>query len=83
MPQWCPRSQKPVCSGWYYVWQGIESAPVGMRYFDDSNNSWWAPTKDGLVPNDSFAEFLYYPGISDRQGTYVAAPVKYPRRRRR
>lgn len=70
MPQWFDRkTHYPSQAGWYYVRQSSRAARIGIRYFDDSDRSWWHPSKDGLHPNDTFEAFLFYPGITDRQGT--------------
>ena len=69
---WMPRRTDPMHSGWYYVRETQPRLCVGIRYFDDSNQTWWAVSKDGkndgsLVPNEAFHDWLTIPNISDRQ----------------
>jgi hypothetical protein len=69
---WMPRRTDPIHSGWYYVREVQPRLHVGIRYFDDSNQSWWAISKDGkndgsLVPNETFHDWLTIPNITDRQ----------------
>lgn len=54
--QWCPKNALPSMSGYYYVRMHVADK-VGMRYFDDSNNTWWLPGRK-WSPNDSFSEWL-------------------------
>jgi len=69
---WMPRRTDPTHSGWYYVREVQPRLCVGIRYFDDSDQTWWAVSKDGkndgsLVPNETFYDWLTIPHISDRQ----------------
>lgn len=66
--KWMPKNSKPAKPGWHYVREVTPRLCVGIRYFDDSKDgSWWAACKDGIVPNDTFFDWLNVPGISDRQ----------------
>ena len=67
-----PKRTDPNYAGWYYVREKWPSSCVGVRYFDDSNQTWWAVSKDSkndgaLVPNESFYDWLTIPSVSDRQ----------------
>lgn len=69
---WMPHGADPLYSGWYYVMEDTPKRTIGIRYFDDSNQSWWAVSKDAkndgaLVPNETFKGWLVVPGISDHQ----------------
>lgn len=69
---WMPRRTDPMHSGWYYVREVQPRLCVGIRYFDDSDQTWWAVSKDGkndgsLVPNETFHDWLTIPNITDRQ----------------
>ena len=69
---WMPRRTDPMHSGWYYVREVKPRLCVGIRYFDDSDQTWWAVSKDGkndgsLVPNETFHDWLTIPNITDRQ----------------
>lgn len=69
---WMPRRVDPLYAGWYYVRECQPKLRVGIRYFDDSNQTWWATSKDSkndgpLVPNETFHDWLSVPGITDRQ----------------
>lgn len=69
---WMPRRTDPTHAGWYYVREVRPRLCIGIRYFDDSQGSWWAISKDGkndgsLVPNETFHDWLTIPNISDRQ----------------
>lgn len=69
---WMPRRTDPMHSGWYYVREVQPRLRVGIRYFDDSNQTWWAVSKDSkndgsLVPNETFHDWLTIPNITDRQ----------------
>lgn len=71
---WMPHGADPLYSGYYYVQEDTPKRTIGIRYFDDSDGSWWAVSKDGkndgsLVPNESFKGWLVVPGISDSQRT--------------
>lgn len=49
-----------IVSGWFYVRRLTEHGwYVSIRYFDDSDCSWWYPTNtsDGFTPNNSFDEW--------------------------
>lgn len=67
---WMPRRTDPLHSGWFYVREASPRFCVGMRYFDNSNQSWWAFSAEckSLVPNESFHDWLTIPNISDKQG---------------
>lgn len=64
---WMPHDADPLYSGWYYVQEKTEKRKIGIRYFDDSNQSWWAVSNGALVPNESFVGWLVIPDISDYQ----------------
>ena len=69
---WMPHDADPLYSGWYYVQEETPQRKIGIRYFDDSDQSWWAVSKDGkndgsLVPNETFRGWLVIPDISDYQ----------------
>ncbi len=69
---WMPHDADPLYSGWYYVQEETSKRTIGIRYFDDSDQSWWAVSKDGkndgaLVPNNTFRGWLTVPDISDCQ----------------
>lgn len=69
---WMPRRTDPMLSGWYYVREAQPRLRIGIRYYDDSDQSWWAVSKDGkndgsLVPNETFHDWLTIPNITDRQ----------------
>ena len=69
---WMPKRTDPNQAGWYYVKECTDRPCVGVRYFDDSNQTWWSVSKDAkndgaLVPNESFYDWLTIPGVSDRQ----------------
>lgn len=69
---WMPRRTDPNHPGWYYVRETQPRPRIGIRYFDDSDQSWWAVSRDGkndgsLVPNESFHDWLTIPNITDRQ----------------
>ena len=72
-PYWLmPHHAVPLYSGWYYVMEDTPKRTIGIRYFDDSNQSWWAVSKDAkndgaLVPNETFRGWITVPGISDHQ----------------
>ncbi len=55
--KWMPKNAKPNVSGWYYV-KAVEFDYPSMRYYDNSNSSWWYPHRLGFEPNDSFSEWL-------------------------
>lgn len=69
MARWLPRRTDPNQSGYYYVREVQPRLVIGIRYFDDSNQSWWAISKGQLVPNETFHDWLVIPGISDKQGS--------------
>lgn len=66
---WVPRRTDPVKPGWYYVREITPKLCIGIRYFDDSKGTWWAFSQEckGLVPNESFHDWLAIENISDRQ----------------
>ncbi len=75
VPKWRARNSNPPHAGWYYVRpfdRGPAPNPVdpgvnsGIRYFDDSDGTWWLPRREGLTPNDSFSEWLFIPGLDQR-----------------
>lgn len=53
--KWCPKNSRPPESGFYYVGTGAKR--VSIRYFDNSDSSWWLPNRK-WSPNDSFSEWL-------------------------
>lgn len=67
---WMPRRTDPLKPGWYYVREVTPRLCIGIRYFDDSNQTWWAfnsAIRD-LVPNETFHDWLCIPNIADRTG---------------
>jgi len=66
------KNSLPKRSGWYYVREVVNRKCIGLRYFDDSNSTWYAISKDCkndglLVPNDSFHDWLNIPGVTNHQ----------------
>ncbi len=46
----------PKGAGWFYT---NSEGHISMRYFDDSDKSWWLSTRrDGWTPNGSFLYWL-------------------------
>jgi hypothetical protein len=70
MRKWIRKETPPTidqaikCGGWFRTADalGNENRP-GLRYFDDSDQTWWAVTGNGddlpsLTPNNSFTHWL-------------------------
>lgn len=71
---WMPKRTDPNHSGWYYVREREKPGAIGIRYFDNADQTWWAlsrdPKNDGsLVPNEWFFDWLTVPSVSDRQNS--------------
>lgn len=62
MMKWMSKNSKPENAGWHYVRlekpKSGKQSKVNIRYFDDSNGSWWGCKSDGMYPNDFFSEWL-------------------------
>ena len=68
--RWKPKNAKPPTAGWYYVrpvFSVKNNVKCSIRYYDDSNSSWWMPSANGMNPNDSFSEWLLIPGLEQRR----------------
>lgn len=66
--KWHGKNAHPEYAGWFYVRETWPKLRVSVRYYDDSRKSWWAYSQvAGLVPNDSFHDWLNIPNVTDRQ----------------
>jgi len=56
-------------SGWFHVRTFIEGQGMrqSVRYFDDSDSSWWLPDRHGMTPNNSFEEWYLFVGQGFQQ----------------
>lgn len=69
---WFAADERPEAPGWYYTRQ--ITGEITVRYFDDTNHSWWLCGSETMEPNNSFHGWLSIHGVSNYQSHRHDAP---------